>query len=630
MQSYLKSRTEPMASAEVAAPPLFLNGPITRIRQKRVLWAFGLTCLLSMATGLSPYHGPLESFALGLSFPGAGFLHWAGSDSSTQRLALLYASGAGTAFATALLLWFATGNVLLLPLVWIGAALLAGNPAMLGLDGRSAAILEPVDTVLPAILAFVAGVAHWRVNRWRAPPLPKANGFQRQYACPDPADEISLDQLKQLRLLLDRALQPVDQFNGFEWRDQFQTAAVRYQINFISYALSMAQRNFAPAATAYLAEAQRRLLLKQGDPRIWRYWAIENAWGNLRRDRDPIQRDNIMYSGFVAAQMAYAGLTEDLQLFDRQGEWQRYSLAEMTALLAEQYRGASYGLLPCEPNWIYPLCNMIAGSAVLACDRRMGRNEWSSVAQGFRENLTQEFAGPDGGYVAFRSALTGFGPARLGGTVMQALPCLFLNSLFPDLATAQWDHVRSDLAKQDWGRAFWPIDVGNYGLSRASSYAASAAAAVEMGDGDTARALLDRLEADCPAKIIGGVAHREKASLWAHALEMMALLGCEGGLRRIVNEPLPPANSGLHLSGVSYGDVLIGEARCPDRDTLKLVLHPAADHCRTMIEVSGLRPERHYRTGLSDTAFVKSDCNGEANIPLTLSGRTALHIVPVI
>jgi len=629
MQSHLRSRTS-IVRQDATAVPLLRNGPITRIRQKRTLWAWGMISLLSMVIGLLPNADPVRSFMLGLCWPGAGFLHWAGTDSATQGLALLYALGAAAAFALSLLLWFATGNVLLLPVVWVGTALLAGNAALLGLDDRSAAIWETVDTTLPGLLACIAGIAVWHVDRWRAPPLPKPTDRQPRHVPADRDDEIPLDQLRQLRLLLDRALQPVEEFNGFEWRDQFQTAAVRYQINFISYALSMAQRNFAPAGTAYLAEAQRRLLLKQGDPRIWRYWAIENAWGNLRRDRDPVLRDNIMYSGFVAAQMAYAGLNEDLRLFNPQGEWKRYGLTEMTALLADQYRGASYGLLPCEPNWIYPLCNMITGSAVLACDRRMGRNEWRSIAQGFRKSLTQEFAGPDGGYVAFRSALTGFGPSRVGGTVMQALPCLFLNSLFPDLASAQWDHVRSDLAKQDWGRAFWPIDVGNYGLSRASSYAASAAAAVEMGDSETAQALLDRLEAECPAKTIDGVTHRERASLWAHALEMVACLGCEGGLRRIVNDPTPPANSGPHLADVAYGDVLIARANRPDRSTLKLILHPAADRCRTIIEVSGLRPERHYRTGLNDTAFVKSDSNGDASIPVTLSGRTALHIVPVL
>jgi hypothetical protein len=111
---------------------------------------------------------------------------------------------------------------------------------------------------------------------------------------------------------------------------------------------------------------------------------------------------------------------------------------------------------------------------------------------------------------------------------------------------------------------------------------------------------------------------------------MVACLGCEGGLRHIVNDPTPPANSGPHLADVAYGDVLIARANRPDRSTLKLILHPAADRCRTIIEVSGLRPERHYRTGLNDTAFVKSDSNGDASIPVTLSGRTALHIVPVL
>ncbi len=43
----------------------------------------------------------------------------------------------------------------------------------------------------------------------------------------DKAKEFSLDDLKRMRFLLDCALQPTHNFDGFEWIDQFQTAAVR-------------------------------------------------------------------------------------------------------------------------------------------------------------------------------------------------------------------------------------------------------------------------------------------------------------------------------------------------------------------------------------------------------------------
>ena len=55
----------------------------------------------------------------------------------------------------------------------------------------------------------------------------------------DEPRELSDTQMAQMRFFLDRALQPISEFEGFEHLDDFQTAAVRYQINFISYALSL-------------------------------------------------------------------------------------------------------------------------------------------------------------------------------------------------------------------------------------------------------------------------------------------------------------------------------------------------------------------------------------------------------
>ncbi len=126
-----------------------------------------------------------------------------------------------------------------------------------------------------------------------------------------------MPELRLMRFLLDRALQPVASYDGFEWLDQFQTAAVRYQLNFIGYALSMAQATRLPALGSYLNEAQRRLIDKQTDHRIWRYWAIENLWGNLRADPNPVVRENIMFTGFCATQIAMYHAASGRRDYDR-------------------------------------------------------------------------------------------------------------------------------------------------------------------------------------------------------------------------------------------------------------------------------------------------------------------------
>ena len=69
---------------------------------------------------------------------------------------------------------------------------------------------------------------------------------------------------------------------------------MRYQLNFVQYAMAMSQYTRTPAFTGYLAEAQRNAIEKMLDPRVWKYWRWENLWGNLRWEPDPMpprQRD---------------------------------------------------------------------------------------------------------------------------------------------------------------------------------------------------------------------------------------------------------------------------------------------------------------------------------------------------
>jgi hypothetical protein len=189
--------------------------------------------------------------------------------------------------------------------------------------------------------------------------------------------ELSLDDLRLLRVLLDRALQPVPAFDGFEHIEQFQTSALRYQINFSSYALALAQATHLPALQGYMHLAQRNLAAKQLDHRIWRYWRLENLWGNLDPGADPVARDNIMLSGFLAAQLAFAGNATGRRDHDAPGSLAfrhpsgavyAYSLPSIARLLGRAYARAPFGLLACEPNWVYPLCNAITAAAIRAQD----------------------------------------------------------------------------------------------------------------------------------------------------------------------------------------------------------------------------------------------------------------------
>ncbi|MDA8708194.1 hypothetical protein N9M10_02365 [Hellea sp.] len=449
-------------------------------------------------------------------------------------------------------------------------------------------------------------------------------------------DELSFEDLQHMRLLLDRALQPVDEFEGFEWIDQFQTAAVRYQINFISYALSLAQSNYMPAFTGYLSQAQRNLKAKQESHRIWKYWRLENLWGNLRSGDDPIERDNIMYSGFVGAQLAYARQSgprdaeslDGLQCRTKTTEY-NYSQDEMMRVLVSQYKEADYGLLSCEPNWVYPLCNAITATAIRAHDASAGTQYWQSISAGFRHSLETEFITPGGQFIPFRSSYTGFAPPQVGGVVMQAFPCFFLNAILPDIARRQWRTLQIEMDGKDWRKKLWPADVGNYGFSRASSYAATALAAREMGDNKTADLLLRYLEEDCPRVLRGGVAHYSKASLWANANAFMAKTSRRNALRNLVTRPKKETCSGPYLEEVDPEEILVAKARS-EHGILSLVVYPAKRSGFKTLKIAGLSPYEFYQINLNKSETFKALADGTQRIHHPLKGRTEITISKIV
>ncbi len=588
-----------------------------------------------------------QAFGLGLMLPGGGFLAYAWDGTLLAALHAVLAFIAFLAFGLAMFLWFATGNVVAPPAVWLLAAL-----AALAMDHPilcSASAAGDAFEVLPLVVAgAVLGgcglgwgirAAQRRARRENARYVDahrQAHVEAVRSGSGGSDRELSETEIARLRFLLDRALQPVEAFDGFQWIEQFQTAAVRYQLCFSGYALSLAQVHCLPAFRGYLAKAQRNLIEKQRDHRIWRYWRAENLWGNLRSDPDPIPRDNIMYTGFVGAQIAYYQAATGDRRYARPGAFTlthpdgrefRHDFGSMVAALQAGWACSPYTAMPCEPNWVYPLCNGIGATAVLAHDRQSGHDAWAAIAPGFREELHRELTTPAGRLVPFRSTYTGIAAPQIGGAVADAFPCLFYNAVLPDEAVRLWLLARRDMLRPDGSldrRRFWPIDTGDYRFARATSYAGVAAAAVEMGDVQIAALALDALDRECPGRSAGGVIHRDNASVWAHAVELIARFGRTNGIADLVGAPVN-SHQGPVIDTDAYPDYLVAKAVRQD-GRLEAVLYPGRGARTLGLTLSGFDPGAPFSCQGCATGSGAADDRGRAEITVRLDGRSELVV----
>ena len=239
MQSYLQSQAPLAPFATLRLTELTtLCGPVTRARLIRTGRAYALIFAVA-AILLALVDAPaLDALALGLMAPGAGFLLWAGPGCAMPGLYLAFSLLSLLAFAGALALWFSTGNVVAPVAVWGLAALAAAAVGASGFNSN-AAVFTGVRTGVPLgiVVALVAALLATRLaslsaGRERARLNTYLASIDARHPAEAPAnitasvvpasvptshhDELSLSDLQLMRLLLDRALQPVDRFDGFE------------------------------------------------------------------------------------------------------------------------------------------------------------------------------------------------------------------------------------------------------------------------------------------------------------------------------------------------------------------------------------------------------------------------------
>jgi hypothetical protein len=625
------------------SPPTWRPGPITtgRLRRTQLLYLAALVC------GCVPYlidaSPAWKALGLGAWLPGAGFL--ALGPWGIVPLVLTF-----SLFATAVFAWFAAGAIIFPLLVWAGSAVLA-------------AWFAP-ETPWPAAPYLAGGVCmalgltlyrrtHGRRVRdaasavQRKTLLPGALQDARARAAartPSDARELSDEELANARYLLDRVLQPLDCFDGFDCIDKFQTAAIRYQINFIGYGLSQLQQLYAPNFHGYLSLAQRNGIEKYLQRRVWDYWVYESCWGHLNLTNwDPARDDNIMLTGYYGAQVAlYCGNTGDsryevpgsltFRLNDKKA-WP-HDVHSITRSVVDNYRRSAYCLYPCEPNWIYAGCNFRGMTTLAAYDRAFRTEYVASVRDSFLEQLDREFTNGAGGIVGLRSSLTGiefpFPSSDLGY-------CLTTSTFCPERAERMWALVQFGMRRLLGREGNKPvlllpdkgIDFGNYRRG-ALCFAMGAllAAAREFGDAELAEAAINTLDLRCGRTERDGVIHYSGGSNLANSYIAAARFMRREDYREVFSRPPSRANlSGPLLSEAKYPDVLVARAMSNGED-LDLVLVPGAGGGRQSIGLSRLVPGRAYAVaGRPDLSFT-ADPQGAAQMLLELTGRTRIHLSP--
>ncbi len=620
-----------------------LLAPVTRSVLRRVALAYAV--LWACGVGLAVAGpGPLATAGAGLLLPGGGHL---------AHGHVLHAGVALAAFGLSVLLWWMVGAYVLPLLTWavtLGSATWSHHHGAPGTTHLVvAAGVVPVGSV--ALLAVHAVRHRAQVARARSLNRELAEVEVFRTAVPSssrlPVGEASADDLAHLRLALDLALQPLDSFAGFDRRDQFREAALRYQLCILGYALATFRYTHAPAWSGALGDAQARAILKTGDRRVWGYWALENAWGRFSTGRDPVRnRDNVMLTGW---QGAAVGMFESLEddRFSQPGaltytwsERERYAhdFHSLAASVHRNMRRSDFTLFSCEPRWIYPVCNTFGANTLVMHDRLHGTSWFAELEPALRRSFEQEFQRPDGRLIGVRNETLGLSWNIWASDGVHLPTTYWMNAFLPDLAERAWWLTREKTLRRDGDRFVLPrtaanrCDVGTYTFG-SDSFAQTflSLTARELGDHEVADAAFAQVHDQEPREQVGGAARYAGLSTQGNLYSLIARFGRHSGTRDLIGAGVPEAwRTGPRLADAAYPEVLVARAVTDGAD-LDLVLHPGDGPIRADLVLDRLVPGRDYRVTGADLASrgrVRADHLGRAVVQVDLGGRTAVHVGP--
>ncbi len=187
--------------------------------------------------------------------------------------------------------------------------------------------------------------------------------------------EIGDEEMGQLLWALKIADQPLDDFSNMEAMNQEGMTAYRYFIAFSTYFLATEQYHKLPACSEIIQPRIDGFIQKMIQKPVWEFWAevskgVRNLEPYLNKpypsNRDPVIKENIMYSGHVGHMIGlYETLYRDMK-WDEPGsivfKWDEnekyvYDNHSLQKVMYDQMKYSKDHCVPCEPNACFPECN---------------------------------------------------------------------------------------------------------------------------------------------------------------------------------------------------------------------------------------------------------------------------------
>ena len=623
-------------------------GPVTR----RLLLRTGLLLLGFFIIGsylaLAQQDPALRAAGLSMVFPGGGFLF----DASPLLFVLTL-----VAMAFAMLLWWGLSAFFVVPLFWLlsvlASAWLAKGPRLFVANDATWDWAIPVvmlgAVALYATLFYRSRAAHQR----KVAAIPAMNEYLKTAPLPQPAasqlEPTGLDR-EVLGWLYELALQPLDQFEGFDWGEQYHGGTcLRYQLAFLGESLAAYAANALPNHQQVIEPALAALIERMTDQRVWKYWRLENFLATGRRNPDPIVDDNVMLTGFYQSQISMYEAATGSTKFDEPGSlkfvWKdgrvfAYDHRSLSEAIVDNLQRSAFGLYSCEPTWVFTVCNTQAAQGLIGYDRVHGTNYWGRVSERFRKGLVEEMMTADGAFRHIRTNTFGFSFNDGDGS----------GEYFTS-GSHGWEDVAPDLARR--GKVFALRDVkekmaalepkivdGNldlsfppsreratYIMSSLASWTGVIGGARAVGNEAVAEAATRSMWRDCATgarfpdrPLAAGVQSIATAlwPIWGRPLSLGQLT-----LRGYV-KPRGPI-----LAHAPWPDVIVTKARSEDGESLDLVVEPfrGAGAEPREFRFTALTPLMRYRLqGNGVDAVFEADHAGGAAVSFPVKGRLDLHL----
>lgn len=614
-----------------------------------VLYALmGITGTLLVTLSNSPR---ARAGGLSLIFPGGGFLYIASVELFVLTMAV---------FALWVVLWWGAGVFWALALVW----LMPGLVAILMADGGR--IFTSMGETWAATIGLVYGLAAlsgatavFRIERKfrrKRAKIPEINAYlasavpiERKVIAEEPTDFDA----ELLRWLYDLALQPMDQFKGFDWGEQIHgPTCVRYQLNMNGYGLALYAANYLPNCPQPVESALASLIERVTDLRIWSYWRTLNLLGNFDANPDPLVRDNIMMSAYLLEQINLYEAATGGKRFDEPGSltfvWKDgrsfpYDHHTIAETVQRNYQKHDFGFFPCEPGWMFTQCNTFGAQGLKSCDTLHGTARWPTVEKAWRRALEHEMLTPDGNLPHIRSKIIGlsFDTGEVPGGEYYVIGTNGFVDIAPDIAARsnllalrgvpeRMADLRSKIVDGELDIEVPAAPERNTLITTAvPGWTRIVAGARAVGELDVARAALRRMERVC-----GTGKHWPERPLHVGAQNM--------GSHLVVRWALPLNPAALSLRGYEaprgpvlrsgpWDRVLVSLARSADGVSLDFAVGPRTTPAGIVkLEFDSLQPNREYR--LSATGYVHkftAGGDGRAAVDLVVDSLVRARLEPV-